>query len=201
MTSKKLYTVLDIIKRNLSESRIPFALIGGFALGAYGMPRYTADIDLLSHMMYGPDISRMMARLGYHCLQQTDSFAQFNSDFGVLGKIDFMFVATPEGEKILQESIMVDDELLGKTPVVQPTDYVILKLMAIANNPERRVKDEADIAAFFQLSDKDLLPGCFEPLDRKKILLFAERFRQRGLIEKYIDGRRDFAGISGGFEL
>ncbi len=205
MTSKKLYTVLEILKRNLSEKRIPFALIGGFALGAYGMPRYTADIDLLCHVKHGADISRMMAGLGYHCVQKTDSFAQFNSDFGVLGKIDFMFVATADGEKILRESILVDDELLGTTPVVQPTDYVILKLMAIANNPERSAKDEADIATFFQLSHGDLLPEGFKPLDGEKILLFAERFRKRDLIERYMErymgGSPGVNGNSGEFGL
>jgi len=34
------------------------------------------------------------------------------------------------------------------------TDYLILKMMAAANNPERGIKDEADIAAFINLQQK-----------------------------------------------
>ncbi len=76
-----------------------------------------------------------------------------------------------------------------------------MKLMAIANNPERRAKDEADIATFFRLSEKDLLPECFEPLDLVRVLRFAERFRQRELVERYMGGRPGLPGDSEVFGL
>lgn len=201
MTTKKIYTALDVISRNLSRDRIPFALIGALALGAYGFPRYTADIDLLTHGRDWPMIANLMGKLGYDCFQKTDSFARFKSEFGVLGKIDYMFVVTPEGKKILEGRVFVEDELLGTTPVVQPTDYIILKLMAIANNPGRRAKDEADIATFFKLHEQNLIPTCFDPLDLNKILIFAERFRQGDLIKKYVYGRLGSTGSPGGFGL
>jgi hypothetical protein len=91
--------------------------------------------------------------------------------------------------------------LLGKYPVVQPTDYLILKMMAVANNPERSAKDEADIAAFISLLQNRQVPDAFEPLDMERIRLFADRFGQRNLIEKYIARLQPGKGGRKRFEL
>ena len=184
---EKLNKVLEIIARNLNQNKIPFAVIGAIALGLYGFPRFTSDIDLITESRLWPKLDSIMEKLGYSCYQKTDAFAQFESELGAMGFIDFMFVNTPDGLNILNRSIVVEDELLGKIPVVQPTDYIILKLMAIANNPDRSIKDEADLSAFIQLYQNRLLPDFFEPLDRARIYLFADRFGQKKLIEKYLD--------------
>ncbi len=179
MTSQKLPKVLQIIADNLKERNIPYTLIGAFALTIYGLPKYTADIDLLTEGRFWSAISPFMERLGYTCFQKTRSFAQFDSELGVYGKVDFMFVNTPEGRDILKRSTLIEDTLLGSHPVLQPTDYIILKLMAIANHPERGPKDEADILDVMKLYKGDLIFSKFEPLNKDRIYLFAERFGQR----------------------
>jgi predicted nucleotidyltransferase len=186
MESKKLNHILSILSENLSQKQIPFCLIGAMALGMYGLPRYTSDIDLLTELRHWSDIYSIMEKLGYECFQKTDMFAQFDSELGVYGKVDFMFVSTQDGKDILMRSISIEDEIFGNIPVIQPSDYVILKLMAIANNPDRSVKDESDLSGFFDLHQKNLLATYFDPLDVDKILLFADRFGQRRLIEKYM---------------
>ena len=50
MESKKLTNMLSIIADNLSQKQIPFCLIGAMALGIYGLPRYTSDIDLFTEV-------------------------------------------------------------------------------------------------------------------------------------------------------
>lgn len=72
------------------QEQIPYSLIGALALSLYGLPRFTADIDLLTKGRFWPQISPIMKKLGYTCYQKTASFAQFDSEMGVLGKIDFM---------------------------------------------------------------------------------------------------------------
>ncbi len=47
MESNKLANMLSIISDNLSQRQIPFCLIGAMALGVYGPPRYTSDIENL----------------------------------------------------------------------------------------------------------------------------------------------------------
>lgn len=186
MILKKLTNVLQLIASNLTENQVPYSLIGALALGLYGLPRYTSDIDLLTEGRSWSEISAMMERLGYTCYQKTHSFAQFDSELGVLGKIDFMFVNTQDGKDMIGRSLVVEDELLGKHPVIQPTDFIILKLMAIANNPDRGPKDEADIFEVLKLFKNHLIPENFGSLDMDRIFLFADRFGQRMRIEKYV---------------
>jgi len=179
LVTRKLPKMRNIIADNLKKEHIPYSLIRAFALNLYGLPKFTADIDLLTEGRFWSLISKIMERLGYRCFQKTKSFAQFDSELGVYGKIDFMFVNSPEGKSILNSSVVSKDELLGDHPVVQPTDYIILKLMAIANNPERSSKDEGDILDVLKLFREGLIPGIFEKLDREMILTFAKRFGQK----------------------
>jgi hypothetical protein len=185
VTSKKLTNVLKIITDSLMLEQIPYSLIGALALSLYGLPRFTADIDLLTEARFWSRISLIMKKLGYTCYQKTKSFAQFDS--GVLGKIDFMFVSTPEGEDILKKSILAGDELIGTYHVIQPTDYIVLKLMAIANNPDRSQKDESDILSVMNLYKNRLIPENFEPLDMERVYLFAEKFSQKEKAQRCFD--------------
>jgi len=201
MISRKLPNVLQIIADNLAQDQIPYSLIGALALGLYGLPRFTVDIDLLTEGHYWPIISPIMERLGYTCYQKTTSFAQFDSELGVLGKIDFMFVTTPDGKDILKRSIIVRDELLGVHPVIQPTDYIILKIMAIANNPDRSPKDEGDILDVLKLYRNDLIPKNFKPLDKDRVYMFADRFGLKIKVEKYFEKVLNASDKPGEFQL
>ena len=187
MIPPKLHNILKTITDNLATDQVPYALIGALALSLYGLPRFTADIDLLTEDRFWHLISRTMERLGYTCYQKTKAFAQFDSELGVLGKIDFMFVSTQEGREIIKRSVLVNSELMGSHPVIQPNDYIILKLMAIANNPDRSSKDEGDILAVFELCKKGLIPENFASLDIRSIDPFAERFGLRKKLKEYFD--------------
>ncbi len=127
-----------------------------------------------------------MEGLGYECFQKTESFAQFDSEMGVLGKVDFLLVSSQDGRDILDRRVIVEDDLIGSHPVVQPTDYIVLKLMAIANNPERATSDEADIATFLKLHAHKLVSEIFDPLDTEELNRFAVRFGQEKIINKHL---------------
>ena len=174
MPPNKITNILEVIVINFNEQKIPFALIGALALGLYGLPRYTSDIDCIADGVFRDEILSIMERLGYTCYHKTNSFAQFDSESGDLGNIDFLFVYTQDGRDILNRSIIVEDEQLGKCKVVQPSDYIILKVMAIANNPKRSIKDEADIVSLLESYNNKLIPDYFELLDEKRIKITNE---------------------------
>lgn len=48
MINQNIIRMLDIISRELNERQIPYSLIGALALGSYGFPRFTADVDILT---------------------------------------------------------------------------------------------------------------------------------------------------------
>ncbi|OQY49318.1 MAG: hypothetical protein B6240_03640 [Desulfobacteraceae bacterium 4572_87] len=186
MKSQKLTNMLSIVSNRLFQEEIPFCLIGAMALGVYGLPRYTSDIDLLAEKRHWPKIDSLMKKLGYECYQESDFFAQFDSELGVYGKVDFMFVNTEDGRNILERRVLVEDDIFGRISVIQPSDYIILKLMAIANNPHRSIKDESDLSVLLDLHANNLLSEYFEVLDVDRILLFADRFGLKELIAKYL---------------
>lgn len=186
MKSQKLTNMLSIVSNRLFQEEIPFCLIGAMALGVYGLPRYTSDIDLLAEKRHWPKIASLMKKLGYECYQESDFFAQFDSELGVYGKVDFMFVNTEDGRNILERRVLVEDDIFGRISVIQPSDYIILKLMAIANNPHRSIKDESDLSVLLDLHANNLLSEYFEVLDVDRILLFADRFGLKELIAKYL---------------
>ena len=139
-----------------------------------------------NHGTFNPPIRKIMDELGYECFQKTEAFAQFDSEMGILGKVDLLMVSSQDGRAILDRKVVVEDDLLGNQPVIQPTDYVILKLMAIANNPERATSDEADISVLLKLHSKHMISEIFEPLDTERLNFFAARFGQEDIIKKHL---------------
>ena len=201
MKQPKLAKIFEIVASNLSAEKIPFAVIGALALGIYGLPRYTSDIDLLTEGLFWDRIQTIMNRLGYTCFQKTDMFAQFDSEMGVLGRIDLMFVATQDGKDMLNRRSDIQDDIWGRVPVLQPTDYIILKLMAIANNPDRAGGDEADIAGLLKCFREDVLPENFDPLNQDRVIRFAEKFKQKKRILKLLKDSDTTKPETDGFSL
>lgn len=176
MTTPKLKRVLSILCDNLTKKQVPHAIIGAMALSFYGMPRFTADIDLLSDEPHRKTVLALMKQLGYECFQDTGNFAQFDSELGAYGKVDFMFVDTEEGQAILGRAVDAKDEVIGFAPVVQPTDYAVLKLMAMANNPERNARDMADLEILFKSANAGFIDTSFQPINVDHLKKFAGRF-------------------------
>ncbi|MBI9085588.1 MAG: hypothetical protein JEZ11_18465 [Desulfobacterales bacterium] len=176
-------SILGSISRQLNNHNVPYALIGAMALSIYGLSRYTSDIDLMCDAASWPTISQGMSTIGFECFQKADAFAQFDAEGGILGRIDIMLIETDEGRAMLDRRVVVADELLGSQPVAQPTDFLILKLMSMANNAQREPADRADISAIFRLNDAGMIPRLFEPLDINRLTQFAERFGQRAVLD------------------
>lgn len=94
-------------------------------------------------------------------------------------------IVTP-GSDPESRSVLFKAELIGNIYIIQPSDYIILKLLAIANDKERLLKDELDISEFFKTYKRFGISDAFEKIDTKRIYTFAEKFGQTGLIKKYI---------------
>lgn len=187
---------LENVTGHLRNRSIPYAIIGAFALGYYGFPRYTADIDLLSEKKFKKSISDVMTQQGYRCFHDTDSFAQFDSERNNLWSVDFLFVETDDGKSMIQNSIEVENESIGKHPVIQPSDYIILKIMAIANNPGRTHRDAADIISLLQMYNKHILLKPFNRIEKDRVFKFAEKFGQVQLVKDLFEKAQEQDAIN-----
>jgi hypothetical protein len=72
---------------------------------------------------------------------------------------------------------LFNDSVMGLVPVVQPTDYAILKLMAIANNPDRKTSDLADLEVIFRAVAAGFVSPVFEQLNVSRLEQFAAKFQ------------------------
>jgi len=121
------------VGRLLRDARIPFAVVGGFAVIDHGYRRFTTDVDLL---VYVRDLLRTME---------------------ALRAAGFRGGRTPVGARLRDEATGVDVDLLGTAfegderalaaatrtrsplPVVPVTHLILMKLEA------GRTRDEADV--------------------------------------------------------
>lgn len=60
-----LFATLGRITRALDERGIPYALVGGLAVAVHGVPRATADIDLLIRPEHAEDAVELIKGLGF----------------------------------------------------------------------------------------------------------------------------------------
>lgn len=201
MSSQKLQKILGVIGGQMEPRQIPFALIGALALGMYGIPRYTADLDLLADYRDVEEITAILEKMDFRCSQKTDAFAQFDSELGIYGRVDCMFVQTRDGREMLDRRVYVTDPVMGTVPVVQPTDYIVLKLMAMANQPERGAGDENDIRSVLDCYRVNQIPSWCAPINRERIENFAIKFGQEKVMKRLFRETSKTSSPGGGFVI
>lgn len=124
---------------------MPFLVIGGHAINAYGLARHTGDIDLLVPRSNKAAWLDLMQQLRYSIGQNTDTFARFRPDTIAAWPIDLMFVNDDTFEKMRAEATMVEFGTV-KAPVASMKHLVALKIHAMKESqPHRDAKDFSDL--------------------------------------------------------
>jgi len=137
--------VLEKLLTAFRNQNIRYALIGGFALGAWGVPRGTVDIDFLVHCGDMEKVDTIMGGLGYECRYRTENVSQYVSLLQVFGEVDFLhafrtlslrMLDRAEDRKMFRESLSVK--------VLKIEDLIGFKVQTIANNESRAGTDMAE---------------------------------------------------------
>ncbi|MFT5129168.1 MAG: hypothetical protein ACI8W8_002790 [Rhodothermales bacterium] len=123
--------LLDALEtsRRLAELSIPHALIGGLAVGVYGHPRATKDVDFL------------VGNEAFSCMTPILVYRDELRDCVRAGEIDLM--PLPSDHPELSEHLRVP--AADEVPVIPTSALVLLKL--IANRPQ----DRADVIALLDV--------------------------------------------------
>jgi hypothetical protein len=163
------------------ENNIRYALIGGFAIGLYGVSRSTVDIDFLVHRDDLSKIDVIMKELGYDCAYRSENVSQFISPLKIFGEVDFMHAFRNISIEMLQrvEEKKIFNETLS-IKVLKVEDIIGFKVQAIANDEARKTFDLGDIESLMALHNASLdwdvldkyfllfkLSGLFTELKRK----------------------------------
>jgi hypothetical protein len=177
--------VLRFLIKEFQEQEVRYALIGGFALGAWGIVRATTDIDFLVVKDDFPRIENIMESHSYRCIFKSENVAQYFSEIEPFGSIDYLLAFRHIALSMLQRSVnkkLFSGEL--EIPTLLPEDIIGLKVQALANNPEREELEAGDIVRILEVYwnnvDWTTLKKYFILFNREKeYLKYETRFRKR----------------------
>lgn len=137
---------------SFNEQNIRYALIGGYAVGLWGVARGTVDIDFLVLRDDLDALDRIMDLLGYELRYRSENVSQYVAPRSIFGEIDFLHAFRAPALRMLEraaDKAVFGDELSVK--VLLPEDIIGLKIQAIANNKNRAPVDLQDIEQLVQL--------------------------------------------------
>ena len=154
--------------------RVRYALIGGFALGLWGVHRSTVDIDFLIHRDDLGKVDDIMKALGYELEFSSVNVSQYVSALSIFGEVDFLHAFRETSLRMLEDAVEMDIfDGAYKIRVLRPEDIIGLKVQALNNNPKRR---EAELSDIFSLIDTQI-----DNIDWAKIETYFSIFQMEGL--------------------
>jgi hypothetical protein len=140
--------VLSALLARFAEQEVRYALMGGFALGLWGVGRTTVDVDFLVHHDDSGKIRKIMEDLGYACRYRSENVSQYVSPSKLFGEIDYLHAFRQASLEMLQQA--EEREIFEgglRIRVLRPEDLIGLKMQAIKNDPSRKETDLSDIRA------------------------------------------------------
>jgi hypothetical protein len=136
------------------EAEIGYALIGGYAVGLWGVARGTVDIDFLVVRDDLPRLDQIMIKCGFTLDHRSENVSQFSSP---AGGIDFLHAFRHHTRTMLARAVersIFAGEILVR--VLRPDDLIGMKIQAIANDPDRTPLDRYDIEELMRLHGSTL---------------------------------------------
>ena len=121
-----------------------FAVIGAYALYSYGYVRATCDIDFLTELQAQKSVIAFLENLGFKTTHCSSAFSNHVHPVGST-RVDIMYVEGDTAREMFDAArnrLVFEDK---EVPVVCPEHLIALKLFAAKNNPNRRLRDLADI--------------------------------------------------------
>jgi hypothetical protein len=162
---KKYPSVFHLIAGELERAEVPFMVIGGFAVGAYGYPRFTRDFDILmtdaGFLKARPFLESAGYRVETHQkLVAGLSYEEKNPNFI---PVDVVFADRETFEGILKSGKQVD--VFGVRFTIPSLEHLIaMKLHAIKNNPKRGFQDLTDLVEMVKKNRIDVNSPKFRDL-------------------------------------
>jgi hypothetical protein len=156
-----LHRAGDRLAQRLNELGIPFAVAGGFALGAHGYLRFTDDIDILVRKEDWKRFKESYLGLGYRevfdgskSVRDTEDNVKieplYTGGFPGDGKPKAISYPDPSDPKVILKG--------DRFPVATLETMIELKIAAGMTSPGRQFKDYADAV---ELIRRNALPASF----------------------------------------
>ena len=174
--------VLGKIIKDFEKGNLKYALIGGFALGLWGVVRATADLDFLIDKEQTLKVKNTMRKYGYKCFYESENILQYASSENLWGEIDYLYAFRKPSLAMLRRAVekkVFEGKLAIK--VLIPEDLIGLKIQASINNPARGPVDYSDIEQLIERNSDNISWDII----RRHFLLFNLDKQFKALKEKY----------------
>jgi hypothetical protein len=155
---------LDRVEGILSEGRWRSAVAGGVALAAYGNPRLTLDLDVVTEAAAQLALVAALEAAGYSTLYRSSGFSNHLHADREWGRLDIIYVDAATADKLFAALREVPGPGGRTIRVPRPEHLIAMKVHAIGNAPDRALQDLADIAFLLALPgvDRAAVRGYFE---------------------------------------
>jgi hypothetical protein len=142
---------LDEVRTFLTQRGFRVAVIGGVALAAYGNPRLTLDLDVVTDAAAQDALVEMMEARGFTTLHRSVGYSNHKHPDPRRGRVDVMYIRDDTAEHVFASV----RELIGPSGrpihVPKPEHLIAMKVQAIRDAPERMGQDLVDIGYLLRL--------------------------------------------------
>lgn len=142
---------LDRIDAVLAAHGYRYALAGGVALAAYGHPRLTLDLDIVTEVEAQDAMVAAMESAGYVTLYRSSGFSNHRHPDRDWGRVDFIYVRGETAVRLFADVTIVPGPSGRPVPVPRPEHLIAMKVQAMKNDPERTWQEMVDIGYLLKL--------------------------------------------------
>ena len=165
---------LGTVGGELDRRSVRWAVIGGVALAALGMPRTTLDLDLVVEATAQGSLVHWLESCGYQTLHRSSGYSNHLHADPQQGRVDVVYVAGETADRLFAEVRKLPGPGGRPIPVPRPEHLAAMKVLAMRNDPGRTFQELADIRFLLRA------PG----VDRE---LVREHFSRHGLEGRFDD--------------
>ena len=159
--------LLDSVHAWLDAAGVDHALIGAFALAAWGVQRATNDLDFLIDGAKTVEARKALENEGFTVFHSSSEVLQMAGP----GPVDFILARRPLSQAMLKRA---SARRFRGIKCVGPEDLIGLKIQAYKNEPRRELQDRADIQRLIEVSPS---------LDWARIKEYADLFSEWPAVE------------------
>jgi hypothetical protein len=146
---------LDRVDGVLAAGPWQSAVAGGVALAAYGNPRLTLDLDIVTEAAAQPSLIAALEGAGYETLYRSTGFSNHLHHDREWGRLDVIYVDDATAARLFAGLRDMPGPGGRWIRVPRPEHLIAMKVHAMKNAPERAFQDLADIAFLLALPGVD----------------------------------------------
>src|SRR4030095_1158979 len=142
--------VLMTIAKYFEREGVKFAVIGAFALHAYGRSRLTQDLDFVTEAAGQAALIAYLESLGYQTLHCSEGYSNHLHSDSAMGRVDFVYVRGETRRKIFETQGATLKLGNLSIPVPRPEHLVVQELADIGFLLHLPGIDQEEVRKYFE---------------------------------------------------